>query len=93
MVSAPGRGGIIMTSTHSTINRLPLAALTAAVLSVGVAGTAFAATPPAAPSSTSDSTTGGTADTQVSKTLTGKAKIIDGKYEIAPGLLIHPQGV
>ncbi len=83
-----------MTSTHSTIIRLLLPALTAAVLwSVGVAGTAFAATPPATPSSTSDSTTGGTADTQVSKTLSGKAKIIDGRYDIAPGLVIHPQRV
>jgi hypothetical protein len=78
-----------MTSKHSTIIRLLLPALTAAVLSVGVAGTAFAATPPAATSSTSYSSTGGTADTQVSKTLTGKARIIDGRTETAPGLFLR----
>jgi hypothetical protein len=63
-----------MTSQQFIISGLSLGALTAAVLSVGLAGPASATTPPAATSSTSYSSTGGTAGTQVSKTLTGKAQ-------------------
>jgi hypothetical protein len=77
-----------MTSQQFIISGLSLGALTAAVLSVGLAGPASATTPPAATSSTSSSSTGGTADTQVSKTLTGKAQIINGRVEIAPGIHI-----
>jgi hypothetical protein len=76
-----------MTGRRSTITRLSLGALTAAGLAVGVAGPALAATPAAATSSTFYTPTGRTASTQVSKNLAGKARIVDGRFTIAPGLL------